>query len=259
MKGYKALDWDMRAAYGNEMQFELGKTYSVNGEVVPCKNGFHFCEKIEYLNCYYNIADSRIFEVEADGTIIKSEDKYVAERIKLVRELSKEEISKYFEQNLQLLICHDKAYIRQTVAELGYGLNALINDKNWQVREAVAKQGYGLDILVHDEDWCVREAVAKQGYGLDILINDKNWYVRQAVANQGYGLDVLINDKDWHVREAVVRQGYGLDGLVKDKERYASRTAKNMLNKNYQKKKLKSILSKMHNRLSAMIKYMSNK
>ena len=57
MKGYKALDWDMRAAYGNEMQFELGKTYSVNGEVVPCKNGFHFCEKIEYLNCYYNILD----------------------------------------------------------------------------------------------------------------------------------------------------------------------------------------------------------
>lgn len=91
------------------------------------------------------------------------------------------------------------------------------------------------------------------------MINDKNWYVRQAVANQGYGLDVLINDKDWHVREAVVRQGYGLDGLVKDKERYASRTAKNMLNKNYQKKKLKSVLSRMHNRLSAMIKYMSDK
>ena len=150
MKGYKALDWDMRAAYGNEMQFELGKTYSVNGEVVPCKNGFHFCEKIEYLNCYYNIADNRIFEVEADGIIIKSKDKYVAEKIKLVRELSKEEISKYFEQNLQLLICQDKAYIRQAVAEQGYGLNVLINDKNWQVREAVAKQGYGLDILVYD-------------------------------------------------------------------------------------------------------------
>ncbi len=281
MKGYKALDWDMRAAHGNKMQFELGKTYFVDGEVIPCKNGFHFCEKIEYLNCYYNIANSRIFEVEADGIIIRTEDKCVTERIKLVRELSKEEISKYFEQNLQLLICHNKAYIRYAVAEQGYGLNVLINDKNWQVREAVAKQGYGLDILIHDEDWCVREAVAKQGYGLDILIydndwcvreavakqgygldiliNDKNWYVRQAVANQGYGLDVLINDKDWHVREAVVRQGYGLDGLVKDKERYASRTAKNMLNKNYQKKKLKSVLSRMHNRLSAMIKYMSDK
>ena len=281
MKGYKALGQDMRASLGNGMQFELGKIYTVNGEVIPCENGFHFCEKIEELNCYYNIASSRIFEVEADSVIRQHGNKYVAERIKLVRELSKEDVGQYFEQNLQFLVCHDKAYIRQTVAEQGYGLDVLINDKNWQVREAVtkqgygldvlindknwqvreavAKQGYGLDVLVYDEDWCVREAVAKQGYGLDILINDKNWYVRQAVANQGYGLDVLINDKDWHVREAVVRQGYSLDGLVKDKERYASRTAKNMLNKNYQKKKLKSILSRMHNRLSAMIKYMSNK
>ena len=100
MKGYKALDQEMRAILGNEMQYELGKTYTVYGKVVPCENGFHFCEKIEELNCYYNIEDSRIFEVEADGIIIKSEDKYVAEKIKLVRELSKEEISKYFEQNL---------------------------------------------------------------------------------------------------------------------------------------------------------------
>ena len=237
MKGYKALGQDMRASLGNGMQFELGRIYTVNGEVIPCENGFHFCKKIEELNCYYNIASSRIFEVEADGVIRQHGNKYVAERIKLVRELSKEDVGQYFEQNLQFLVCHDKAYIRQTVAEQGYGLDVLINDKNWQVREAVTKQGYGLDIL----------------------INDKNWYVRQAVANQGYGLDVLINDKDWQVREAVVRQGYGLDGLVKDKEHYASRTAKNMSNKNYQKKKLKSILSRMYNRLSVMIEYMSDK
>ena len=215
MKGYKALGQDMRASLGNGMQFELGRIYTVNGEVIPCENGFHFCKKIEELNCYYNIASSRIFEVEADGVIRQHGNKYVAERIKLVRELSKEDVGQYFEQNLQF--------------------------------------------FVYDEDWCVREAVAKQEYGLDILINDKNWYVRQAVANQGYGLDVLINDKDWQVREAVVRQGYGLDGLVKDKEHYASRTAKNMSNKNYQKKKLKSILSRMYNRLSVMIEYMSDK
>ena len=60
MKGYKALDWDMRAAYGNEMQYKLGKTYTVYGKVVPCENGFHFCEKIEELNCCYDIASSRI-------------------------------------------------------------------------------------------------------------------------------------------------------------------------------------------------------
>ena len=181
MKGYKALNQEMRAAHGNKMQFELGKTYSVDGEVIPCKNGFHFCEKIEYLNCWYDIVHSRIFEVEADGIIIKSEGKYVAERIKLVRELSKEDINKYFEQNLQSLVCHNEASVRAAVAKQGYGLDVLIHDKNWYVRAAVAKQGYGLNVLIHDKDNDVRIAVAKQGYGLDVLIHDKDWYVRRSV------------------------------------------------------------------------------
>ena len=200
MKGYKALNQEMRAAHGNKMQFELGKTYSVDGEVIPCKNGFHFCEKIEYLNCWYDIVHSRIFGVEADGIIIKSEGKYVAERIKLVRELSKEDINKYFEQNLQSLVCHDETYVRQAVAKQGYSLEILVNDTEWPVRQAVAKQGYGLDVLVNDENWIVRQAVAEQGYGLDILISDVDRDVRQTVAKQGYGLDILIHDSDYYVR-----------------------------------------------------------
>ncbi len=156
MKGYKALDQDMRAAYGNNMQYELGKIYTVDGEVIPCENGFHFCKKIEYLNCCYDIADSRIFEVEANGIIRQNEIKYVAEKISLVRELSKEEIKKYFEQNLQSLVRHDEAYVRQAVAEQGYGLDVLINDGNYNVRQAVAEQGYGLEVLVYDEDCDVR-------------------------------------------------------------------------------------------------------
>ncbi len=231
MKGYKALDQEMRAILGNEMQYELGKTYTVYGKVVPCENGFHFCEKIEELNCYYNIEDSRIFEVEADGIIIKSEDKYVAEKIKLVRELSKEEISKYFEQNLQLLVCHDKAYIRYTVARQGYGLNILVHDEDRDVRYAVARQGYGLDILVHDKDYCVRCMVAEQGYGLDILVHDCDRDVRCIVANKGYGLDILISDEDWMVRQAVAKQGYGLDILVYDEDCDVRRTAKTMLDR----------------------------
>ena len=218
MKGYKALDQDMRAIYGNNMQYELGKIYTVDGEVIPCENGFHFCKKIEYLNRYYDIADSRIFEVVADGIIRQDENKYVAEKIRLVRELSKEEIKKYFELNLQSLVRHDEAYVRVAVANQSYGLDVLINDEDYDVRKAVANQGYGLDVLINDEDYDVRKAVANQGYGLDVLINDEDYDVRKAVANQGYGLDVLLGDKDWHVREAVANQGYGLDVLVNDED-----------------------------------------
>ena len=64
MKGYKALDKDMRATHGNGMQFELKKEYTVTGDVILCRNGFHFCKNIEYLNNFYDIRKSRIFEVE---------------------------------------------------------------------------------------------------------------------------------------------------------------------------------------------------
>ena len=53
-----------------------------------------------------------------------------------------------------------------------------IGDEN--IRVAVAEQGYGLDVLVNDKDWFVRRAVAEQGYGLDRLVNDESEDVRQA-------------------------------------------------------------------------------
>ncbi len=202
MKGYKALDKDMRAIHGNNMQYELGKTYSINRKVVLCVNGFHFCEKIEDLSYHYNIAESRIFEIEADGNIKSDNIKYAAQRIRLVRELSKQEINDYFKKNWKSLVKSYSYDIRKTIAEQGYGLDILVYDEDWKVRRAVAEQGYGLDILINDEDWKVRRAVADQGYGLDELIHDEDWTVRRAVAEQGYGLDILVRDECWVVREA---------------------------------------------------------
>lgn len=219
MKGYKALDKDMRSAYGNKMQFELAKRYTVKGEVVLRRNGFHFCKSIEYLNCYYDIKDSRIFEVEVYGDIKNDDHNYAAEGIQLVRELTQKEINDYFKQYQQFLIYCEDIFGRKAVAEQGYGLDILVHDSNYKVRTAVAEQGYGLDILIHDEDCYVRSAVAEQGYGLDQLISDKEWQVRRAVAKQNFGLDVLIYDEDYDVRRAVAQQGYGLEILIHDKER----------------------------------------
>ena len=100
---------------------------------------------------------------------------------------------------------HNKSmttYLKLYIARQGYGLDILVNDRDYIVRAAVAEQGYGLDKLVNDKDWPVREAVAKQGYGLDVLVNDEHWPVRVAVARHGYGLDKLINDASYEVRDA---------------------------------------------------------
>jgi len=218
MKGYKALDKDMQAIYGNGMQFELGKKYTVKGEVFLCRNGFHFCKKIEYLDSYYDIGDSRIFEIETYGKIKKKHQKYAAEGIKLIRELTGEEIYGYFKQNQQLLVRNKDWQVRCAVAKQGCGLDVLIQDECWAVRKQVAGRGYGLDILVRDDSWHVRIEVAKQNYGLDMLVHDEYWAVRKQVARQRYGLNVLMYDESRSVRQEVAKQGYGLDVLINDKE-----------------------------------------
>lgn len=224
MKGYKALNIDMSSAYG-DMSYEIGKKYTISGDLVPCENSYHFCENLEDIENYYTISKSRIFEVKAEGKIIDEYNKSCAESITLIRELSKEEIHQYFMDSKERIL-KMSLYCRKALADQGLCLDKLINDENWRVRVAVAGQNYGLNILIHDEDWRVRRAVAEQNYGLNILIHDRSQYVRAAVAKQGYGLDILVNDEDWRVRITVAEQGYGLNIFVNDEDWYVRRVAK---------------------------------
>ena len=227
MRGFKALNTDMFSKYG-DMTYELGIKYTITGDLIPCENGYHFCKNLEDIEGYYTISDSRIFEVEAEGQMIEDDGKICAESITLIRELSKEEIRRYFKNNQEQILAKNWC-CRKALAGQGLYLDILVNDEDCDVREAVAEQGYGLDILINDEDWRVRETVAKQGYGLDILVHDKDWYVRVAVAEQNYGLNILIYDKNWYVRTAVAKQGYGLDILINDKSCYVRAAAKEMM------------------------------
>ncbi len=90
MKGYKATDKDMRC---RGMQFELGKWYEHDGELIECQSGFHFCEQPSGVWSYYTAPGTRVFEIEAedvpDTTFQPGTDyKRVARRIKFVREVS---------------------------------------------------------------------------------------------------------------------------------------------------------------------------
>jgi uncharacterized protein YcgL (UPF0745 family) len=115
--------------------------------------------------------------------------------------------------------------VRKELAYLGYGLDTLVYDEDWEVREAVANQGYGLDILINDEDNDVRLACCESDDwnefvedNWETLVYHKDDYVRRCVAELGYGLDILVNDTDMWVREAVAKQGYGFDILINDDE-----------------------------------------
>lgn len=211
MKGYKATNPNMTC---RDYQFELGKTYSIEGELLFCHNGFHFCTRHMDVYNYYSPKDSRIFEVEASGKIESESDKNCCETITFIRELSRQEIEQTFETALLTSNFDD----RLNVAIAGYGLDRLINDPHEAIRCIVAQQKYHLNQLTTDSSETVRATVAEQRHNLDILVSDPSPLVRSAVARQDYRLDVLINDPHWTVRGTVASRGHGLDVLINDQD-----------------------------------------
>ena len=87
MKGYKAFNDDLTC---RGFQYEVGKEYVHEGEIEPCRSGFHFCKSIADCYNFYDTNDStRICEIEATGNV-KEDDfgiKFCTDRIKIIREI----------------------------------------------------------------------------------------------------------------------------------------------------------------------------
>ena len=88
MKGYKVFnpDWTCR-----NKQYEVGKSYEMEGKSVICKRGFHFCEKIVDCFQYYTFnSANKVAEIEAYGELDFEKDgnKHCTNKIKIIRELT---------------------------------------------------------------------------------------------------------------------------------------------------------------------------
>ena len=92
MKGYKAFLSDMTTKHGDNTVYEVGKTYTVEGEVRICENGYHFCKKCVDVYDYYS-KPCRICEVSVTGAVQTQGNKSVGRRLKILRELTADEIS----------------------------------------------------------------------------------------------------------------------------------------------------------------------
>lgn len=130
MKGYKALDTDMRAYFGDGTKFDLGKQYCISSRLEVGRCGFHFCRCLHHIERYYRISKSRIFEVEADGEIQKDEQKYASEKIRLIRELTQDEIREYFVKHKNRLV----------------KVKTVTSDLLWQNRDYAWKNWYMMKI-----------------------------------------------------------------------------------------------------------------
>ena len=92
MKGYKAFLPNMTTQYGDDTVYEVGKTYTVEGEIKICENGYHFCKKCVDVYDYYS-NPCRICEVIVTGAVQTQGNKSVGRKLKILRELTSDEIS----------------------------------------------------------------------------------------------------------------------------------------------------------------------
>lgn len=96
MKAYKAFNPDMTC---RGFQYEIGKTYEIQGEPIMCARGFHACLNLETVFRYYSPYKKPILcEVEVLGDVVHGrffDDKVVTNKIKIVRELTEDEVTKY--------------------------------------------------------------------------------------------------------------------------------------------------------------------
>lgn len=91
LKGYKAFNADFRC---RDFQYQVGMTFETPEIPTMCAHGFHFCQLPVFVSTYYNwIHDTsiRFAEVESMGTTLTVWDKSVTNRIRIVREIPREE------------------------------------------------------------------------------------------------------------------------------------------------------------------------
>lgn len=90
IKGFKVFNsnWTCRG-----YQYKVGETFVHKGEIELCGSGFHFCQKAsQCFNFYEFNPKNKVAEVEAIGIVIASRDKMVTNKIRIVREISWEEL-----------------------------------------------------------------------------------------------------------------------------------------------------------------------
>jgi hypothetical protein len=109
MLGYNAFNEDLTCM---EFQYEIGGTYKLDGEPIPCERGFHFCKSIPDVYNYYLKDDStRVCKVEATGDI-KTDDnvKYCTNEIKILEEITEDYIRRGNTTNTSTGFCNSGDY-----------------------------------------------------------------------------------------------------------------------------------------------------
>ena len=100
--GYKVFnhDWTCRG-----FKYEIGKTYTREGEKSLCYKGFHFCKNLmDCFDFYDCVTWNKIAKVEALGEVKTDNKKCVTNKIKILEEIPFDKIGEYVQNDLNTAV-----------------------------------------------------------------------------------------------------------------------------------------------------------
>ena len=103
--GYKAFDKGLKC---NGFHYEVGKTYTHEGEIKVCESGFHFCENPLDVLDYYDVTECEFAKVEALGEIETEGNKSVTNKIKIVEKL---DLESYIKECVEFLSANNSSLV----------------------------------------------------------------------------------------------------------------------------------------------------
>jgi len=77
--------------------YEVGKTYYYNKELIICKQGLHFCQKLENVHWHYHLFNPQtvVLKIEVLGKIINNGDKSVTNKFKVLEIIPNNQYHRY--------------------------------------------------------------------------------------------------------------------------------------------------------------------
>ena len=181
--GFKAADAELKC---RDHQFEVGQTYTIEGEPVHCARGFHFCQNpLDVLNYYPLVQDdgklTRFMSVVASGTVLTDGDKSVSAAIHVKAELRLPEFIKSAVDTV-IELCKGAAN-KGTVASGDYSKLAASGDYSKLAASGdysqLAASGYGSKLAASGYG----SKLAASGYGSQLAIEGTNCVAMSAGRN----------------------------------------------------------------------------
>ena len=126
MKGYKAFnsDWTCRG-----YQYQVGETFFETGILEMCHRGLHFSQKLTDVFGFYPFDEEKcvVAEIEATGDVIQGASKCCTNELRIIRQLSWEEVRSITAEEFALTKRHLQMHF---VAALFYGLLLILFQSN---------------------------------------------------------------------------------------------------------------------------------